>query len=657
MSISYSGTDPVTNLPLVGPRYEEKLRRLGIETLHDLLHHFPFRYSDTSDIISITELIVKGEGTIMATIESITNSRTRSRKWLTKATLSDHSGRITAVWFNQPFLTKTLKRGETFLFNGKLSTKWGRNLSNPQYEKASDETTHLGKLTPIYPETYGVSSKWLRARIKPLQNHIPDIVEDFIPFQIQKKEKVIPLSSAIEKIHFPESEKDIKDAQERLGLNELINIQIQAQKFFEKKNKYDAIKIKSDINSLLVRKLLDSLEFELTGSQENAINEILNDFNEEKPMHRLLNGDVGSGKTIVGLAAAVATYDQGFSTVIMAPTTILAQQHYQTISKTLNDGDITIPIQLLTSDSKGEVGNSPQIIIGTHALIYKQELPINTAFIIIDEQHRFGVEQRETLEKLGQTNGNRSPHYLTMTATPIPRSLTLVLYGQTNVSILDEMPKGRKPIKTYLIPQDKRQDSYKWIKDRIEKEDDQAFIICPLVEDSEKVEAKAAKEEYKRLSKDVFPDLRLGLVHGQLKEEEKNTILNQFKDKKFDILVATPVVEVGIDVPNATIMIIENAERFGLAQLHQFRGRIGRGDQQSYCFLFTDATDKTRIDRLKYFCKNNSGFKVAEYDLKNRGPGEVYGIKQSGILQLRFADITNMKQIKRAQNIAEKING
>ncbi len=651
----YTPETPVPTLPFVGPSYEEKLERIGILTIKDLLYHFPFRYEDTRDISTVVELREKGEGTIKTFVKSIANTRTRSRKFLTKAILEDETGSISAVWFNQPYLTKTLKRDEPFMFSGKISTKWGStSLMNPQYEKIISEgggTTHLGKLTPIYPETYGLSSKWLRARIKPLENAIPELVDDHINEEIREKEGLLNLSVAIHKLHFPGEISDIEEGQERLGIDELIEIRKQALKTLAARKKLKSVQINDAEESEAKNVLLKSLPFTLTNAQKEALDEILDDLDEDSPMYRLLNGDVGSGKTIVALLAAVAVHDAEHSTVIMAPTTILAEQHYQTISDTLSDANIDIPVILMTSQTKDEIPQTPHIIVGTHAVIYQSTLPENIALVIIDEQHRFGVTQRKKLEKLTTGADGRSPHYLTMTATPIPRTLTMVLYGSTNVSTLDEMPPGRLPSETHVVPKKKRSEAYKWIDEHTEQ-GDQAFIICPLVQDSDKIQAKAATEEFKRLSKDIFKNRKLDLVHGQMKEGEKQSALTKFRNNETDILVATSVIEVGIDIPNATIMVIEDAERFGLAQLHQLRGRIGRGDKQSYCFLFTEYPSDEAQERLKYFSSHSSGFEVAEYDLKRRGPGEVYGIRQSGLLSLRFADISNPKQLKKAERIA-----
>ncbi len=658
-SCPYAPSDPVEALPLIGPKYAEKLERLEIQTVKDLLYHFPIRYKDTRDIDDIATLKQKGDGTILGRIESIQNTRIRNGRWLTKAQVSDHSGQIEIVWFNQPYLAKSMSTGQTFLFNGKVSSKWGGpSLVNPQYEKTLPEkqaTTHLGKLTPRYPETAGVSSKWLRARIKPLKKFIPHIISDYIPKDLADKFELIDLASAVQNLHFPDDVESIEKAQHRLGLDELISIQIKIRKLNKKRNKFEALSI--DKQSQMINKLHTSLSYNLTDCQQDAVVEILEDMQSDTPMYRLLNGDVGSGKTIVALTGALNACAAGYTSVIMAPTTILAKQHYQNIKNILQKAGIDTPVNLITSNEKQEISNESQIIVGTHALLYKDHLPINTAFLVVDEQHRFGVNQRNELQKLAsksQSGKTIRPHYLTMTATPIPRSLTLALYGETNVSILDKLPPGRKKTKTYLVPDKKRHDSYEWIKKHLDN-GEQLFVICPLVEESEKVDAKSAENEYERLKSEVFSNKTLALVHGQMKDAEKDKVLEDFRQKKYSILVATPVVEVGIDIPNATMMIIENAERFGLAQLHQFRGRIGRDNQQAYCFLFTGSEEEGVYKRLEFFSKTNSGFKVAEYDLKRRGPGEVYGTKQSGLLQLHFADLSDNKMIKTAGEIADKL--
>lgn len=678
---TYSPADPVTDIPLIGPSYAHALEQLNIRTVKDLLYHFPFRYEDTRTILSIEELRTVEEGTIQGTVLSVSNTRTRSGRFLTKALIEDGSGSIPAIWFSQPYLSKVLRRGEVFLFSGKTGAKWGPvTLMNPQYERISldvfswnsDSTpTHLGKLSPVYPETRGITSKWLRARLKVLKPFIAELVEDFLPQSVLEQEDLMNLPSAITAMHFPQDEDDIRRARKRLGTDELVRIRLQAKETLAARSRWSAYEIKDPQNSTRVKKQLAALPFSLTRAQTKALEEISSDLQNTTPMYRLLNGEVGSGKTVVSLLAALACVDSGFTTVIMAPTTILAHQHYESVTTLLKRADIHVPVQLLTGETSLSNITLPQIIIGTHALLFTTALPNNTALIVIDEQHRFGVVQRKKLMQLttGKSPETQEtatseqdasprgilPHYLTMTATPIPRTLTMALYGSTSVSILDELPPGRIPVRTHVVSENKRRAAYTWIGDKLE-EGQQAFIICPLVEGSDKVQAKAVTQEYQHLKNEVFPDTSLALLHGQMKEDEKTAILNDFKNHTYDILVATPVIEVGIDIPNATIMIIEDAERFGLAQLHQLRGRIGRGDQQAYCFLFTNSHRPDAQERLTYFASHQSGFDVAEYDLRRRGPGEVYGFRQSGLLDIQFADLSDPNAFKQAQRIADMLD-
>ena len=638
--------ESVEIIPLIGPKQKKYLEQLDVFTVQDLLFHIPYKYKDTSNIIPIEQLKEEREGTILAEVISIKNTWTRYRKVITKAVVADETDKINIIWFNQSFLTKNIKPGETFLFEGKMSKK-SNDFSNPAYEKFSTNQTHLGKITPFYPETAGITSKWLRSRINWLKPHIDKIVKDKIPNEILKKYELVNLKEAINKIHFAKDFEEIEIARKRLAFDEMLNISMQIEERKKKRLKKKGYKVEKHEKE--IQKFISSLSFDLTKDQQKAKDEILKDMQKTKPMNRLLNGDVGSGKTIVAGIAAYNAWLSGYSTVIMVPTTILAKQHYKTFCDFFENLDMKI--QLRISKKEIEDSKEPQIIIGTHALLFKTQLPKNTALVVVDEQHRFGVNQRTKI------SGSKA-HYLTMTATPIPRTLTSIIYGDMDISLIIEKPKNRIPIETRFITSEKREECYKAIARKIKnsKFTEQAFIIFPLIDESEKIDAKAATAEYEAISKTWFKDIKTSLLHGKIKEEEKNKILKDFKEKKTNALFATSVIEVGIDFPDATMMVVESAERFGLAQLHQFRGRIGRGDKQSYCFVLANNLTENSKRRLKYFSKNNSGFDVAEYDLKSRGPGEVYGLRQTGIPILKVADITNFDLLSTTKTVAENLD-
>ena len=638
--------ESVEIIPLIGPKQKKYLEQLDVFTVQDLLFHIPYKYKDTSNIIPIEQLKEEREGTILAEVISIKNTWTRYRKVITKAVVADETDKINIIWFNQSFLTKNIKPGETFLFEGKMSKK-SNDFSNPAYEKFSTNQTHLGKITPFYPETAGITSKWLRSRINWLKPHIDKIVKDKIPNEILKKYELVNLKEAINKIHFAKDFEEIEIARKRLAFDEMLNISMQIEERKKKRLKKKGYKVEKHEKE--IQKFISSLSFDLTKDQQKAKDEILKDMQKTKPMNRLLNGDVGSGKTIVAGIAAYNAWLSGYSTVIMVPTTILAKQHYKTFCDFFENLDMKI--QLRISKKEIEDSKEPQIIIGTHALLFKTQLPKNTALVVVDEQHRFGVNQRTKI------SGSKA-HYLTMTATPIPRTLTSIIYGDMDISLIIEKPKNRIPIETRFITSEKREECYKAIARKIKnsKFTEQAFIIFPLIDESEKIDAKAATAEYEAISKTWFKDIKTSLLHGKIKEEEKNKILKDFKEKKINALFATSVIEVGIDFPDATMMVVESAERFGLAQLHQFRGRIGRGDKQSYCFVLANNLTENSKRRLKYFSKNNSGFDVAEYDLKSRGPGEVYGLRQTGIPVLKVADITNFDLLSTTRTVAEDLD-
>lgn len=648
-------SDSVQNLPQVGPTYVKRLEKLEIRTVEDLIFHFPFRYDDFS-LISPVARVQPGETvTLTATVEEIKNEYTKSGKKIQKATVSDNSGRLEITWFNQPFLIKTIKVGETYNFSGKA--EWfGRKITliSPDYELRNEKTLHTGRLVPVYNETYGISSKWLRSRIKNAldltENQIGE--EEFLPEEILKGENLLSEKEAIINIHFPKDKIKEQQSRQRLAFDELFLIQLAAllrKEEWKKKAKGKRLSVDND----KVQKFIKKLPFTLTKTQERSLDEILTDLKKDIPMNRLLVGDVGSGKTVVATTAAYMTFLNRLKTLFMAPTEILANQHYDTLKTLLEPLGVKIKLitgskvlHRLVQDNKAPQNKNAQVIIGTHALLNREFN--NVGLVVIDEQHRFGVKQRALLTQKGNT-----PHVLTMTATPIPRTIALTLYNDLDLSVIDELPPGRAVTKTWVVPNHKRKDAYTWIKNKVKGTPEQSYIICPLVEESENlISVKAATKEFENLTKNIFPDLKLGLLHGRVKSEEKNKVLNDFKEGKTDILVATPVVEVGIDVPNATIMIIEGADRFGLAQLHQLRGRIGRRNLESYCFLFTESQKPEIIERLKHLEKNASGAQLAEIDLKHRGPGEIYGTKQHGLSNLKIATYTDINLVQRTRQIA-----
>ena len=644
----------VGTVPLVGPIYVTRLKKLNIFTINDLLHHVPHRYLDYTLISEIAKVQVGETVTTIGQVDGIKNQYTKAGKKIQFAQISDATGKIDVVWFNQPYLIRNIKPGSNISLSGKA--EWvgkKRTLVSPEYEiiREGKTTLHTGRLVPIYPETARVSSKWLRGRISYLLPLVKQELNEFLPESVLKRQKIPKYFEALEKIHFPNSLEEANIARKRLSFNELLVLQL--------KNAYRKIdwcqnevvyKLKVDKNDL--EQYESILPFELTKSQKRSVNEILTDLKKDFPMNRLLEGDVGSGKTAVAAAAAFISFANGPQSIFMAPTQILAQQHYQTLKSVFDKYNVRV--SLVTSQGiRGGPGKT-DIFVGTHALIHKKVKFDNVALVVIDEQHRFGVEQRAHLIT---SSGKKlkAPHVLTMTATPIPRTVALTLYGNLDLSILDELPKGRQSITTWLVPPGKRDGAYTWISKQIGKKRIQVFIICPLIEESDKEtmkQVRAATEEYKSLRK-RFSSLNLGLLHGRLKASEKEKVMNKFKSGIIDILVSTPVVEVGIDVPNATIMIIEAAERFGLAQLHQLRGRVGRGKEKSYCLLFTEVKSRKVMSRLNALKKSLSGFELAELDLKLRGPGEVFGTRQHGFLDLKIANWQDTEMIKQAKDTAD----
>ena len=661
---------PLRNISFIEKKYLKKLEQLGVRTVRDFLYFFPHRYDDLSKTEKIANLKVGETATVEGKVKTIQNIRTWKKKMvITEALVEDESGSARIVWFNQPFLARNVKEGGVYRFSGKLNLDSnGLYISSPSYELASRVPTNTGRIVPVYPETRGVTSRWIRWKISQLLGKYLNEIPEIIPNAILKRQNLISAQVAIRELHFPSSFEKVKEAQKRMAFEEMFLIQlvsVRARKDWEQSR---AIEI--PFNEKLIKDFVGSLSFKLTDAQKKSAFQILKDIEKPHPMNRLFEGDVGSGKTAVAAIAALETMMAGYQTAIMAPTEVLAAQHFETFKKVLKNfsqkvGILTNSIcrtvwkkntrkNFLGKIRRGEI----KILIGTHALIQKSVEFKNLALVVIDEQHRFGVEQRARLQKaagnLKDGLKNSVPHLLSMTATPIPRTLALAFYGSLDLSILDELPKGRKKIITEIITPANREKIYEFIRAEI-KSGRQAFFIFPLIEESEKISGKAASVEHKKLSEEIFPDLKIGLLHGRMKPKDKEEVMKRFKECELDILVSTSVIEVGVDVPNATIMVIEGAERFGLAQLHQFRGRVGRSEHQSYCFLFTDSASATTNKRLKALIESEDGFKLAEKDLEIRGPGQFIGTRQSGLADAAMRHLSDVKLIQQARIEAQSL--
>jgi len=675
---------PIEEISGVGHTFQKRLKKIGIKTVQDLLFYFPRRYEDFSRLIPISQIKINEICTIKGKILDIKTSKTWKKKmFITEAIIEDETGAVKALWFNQPYLTKILKKDDLVFVSGKIAIKGnGIYLSNPVYEKTSAEKdlVHTGRIVPIYPETEGLSSRWLRYILKKLLDFFKNRIPETLPEKIINKEGFLPIDKALWQVHFPETKNLAKKAQERFSFEELFYIELFVLRERNRLNEERAFPI--PLNLELIQNFVKSLPFTLTDAQKKAAWKILKDLEKTTPMNRLLQGDVGSGKTVVATIAALNTAKAKKQVAFMAPTEILAKQHFQEVEKLLKDFNLNIglltgkedqfyskklknqPIEisrekLLKKTEEGEI----DILIGTHALIQDQVKFKELGLVILDEQHRFGVEQRAKLIKNQKSKSFRMiPHLLSMTATPIPRTLALTIYGDLDLSLIDEMPKGRKKIITKIVSPKEREKNYEFIRKEV-KRGRQAFVICPRIEKpkNEKKdnlgwsETKAVKEEYEKLSKEIFPDLKVGMLHGKMASKEKERIMKDFKNKKIQILISTSVVEVGIDVPNATVMMIEGAERFGLAQLHQFRGRVGRSKYQSYCFLFTESVTKKTKERLKALITFEDGFKLAEKDLKIRGPGDFAGTRQWGIPDLIMNCLTDIKLVEKTREAAKEI--
>jgi ATP-dependent DNA helicase RecG len=651
----------LTVLQGVGPRHAETLAQLGMKTLGDMLYYFPRRYEDYSQLKPIKSLFYGDVVTVLGTIQSVHSRPIKGGKQtIIEVVISDTTGALRLSYFNQPWLANRFKQGDAIAVSGKVDQYLGRLVMNsPDWEPVEVENLHTARIVPIYSLTEKITQKWLRGIMNQVVTHWAPAVVDALPDKIKLGARLVSLSEALMQAHFPVSQDRLKAARERLAFDEVFYLQM------------GVLRQKRDWKSVEGRRFavptewLDArtagLPFALTSAQKKSLEEIRADLDSGKPMNRLVQGDVGSGKTVVAALAASIVVNAGAQAAIMAPTSILAEQHFRNFTKLLTgEGGLKeSEIRLLVGSTpdirkeeirQGLADGSIKVVIGTHAVIEPDVFFKDLQFIVIDEQHRFGVEQRKELRSKG-TN----PHLLVMTATPIPRSLALTVFGDLDISVIDEMPEGRQPVSTHVLRPQERERAFTLIRGQI-RDGRQAFIVYPLIDESEKIEARAAVDDFDVLSKQIFPKLKLGLLHGRMKPAEKDEVMMKFRDKQFDVLVSTTVVEVGVDVPNSTVMLIEGADRFGLAQLHQLRGRVGRGAEQSYCLLIPTHEDAAENERLQAMSQTNSGFELADLDLKTRGPGEFLGTRQAGFATtLKMASITDVALIEKARAQAQAL--
>ncbi|MGA9533962.1 MAG: ATP-dependent DNA helicase RecG [Anaerolineales bacterium] len=651
---------PLTTISGIGPKSAKTLRKLGLETLGDLLWHFPRRYDDYSQLETINRLWYGQEVTIIANIEQVKVRPIKSGKMkLTEAVVSDGTGNLRVTWFNQPWIARQLKPGQPVVLSSKVDQYLGHLvMNNPEWEPLETEQLHTNRIVPVYPLTAGVTAKWMRKVLHSVVRRLAPRIPDPIPQSVQKSAKLIALPDALEQVHFPDDWEALKRAQHRLAFDEMFLLQLGV---LGQKASWEELETQPlAVDDAWLDRYLGALPFALTSAQERALADLRGDLAQPRPMNRLLEGDVGSGKTVVAAAGIGIAFERGAQSALMAPTSILAEQHYATLSGLLPEAVGIDPSQIRlllgsTPESEkaeiraglaaGEIG----LVIGTHALLEDPVSFHNLGLAIIDEQHRFGVDQRALLRSKGE-----APNLLVMTATPIPRSLALTIYGDLDLTIIDEMPPGRMPVKTRVLSPVNRSRAYNFIEGQLEQ-GHQAFVIYPLVEGSEKVQAKAAVDEYEVLKKRVFFNYDVGLLHGRMKADEKEEVMAAFRAGELDVLVSTSVVEVGVDIPNATVVMIEGANRFGLSQLHQFRGRVGRSEYESYCLLIPDSDEEMDNERLKAMEATNDGFELAERDLEQRGPGDFFGTRQSGFAEIRMAQLTDVRLIEKARKEAHAL--
>ncbi len=653
-----------------------KFDKLHVSTVRDLLLLFPRRHVDYGRPVPIAQLEFGREQTVRAHVWSADERRMGFRMRSTEATIGDSSGMMRCVWFNQPWVAKQLPVNAEIVVSGRVGERQGRPcFDNPEWERWSDDLVHTGRLVPIYPLTAGLQNRTVRRVMQEALERFGDKLDDPLPDEMRERLDLLPITRAVAQMHYPDDRDALETARRRLAFEELLPIQLTMQlrrRVFQRSAPAEPVPIPATVE----RGFREALPFSLTGAQERVLFDVLNDLRKPVPMSRLVQGDVGSGKTVIAAAALVAAAANERQGVMMAPTEILAEQHFRTLKQLLEANgaegplatarpaflDRPMRIALLTGSLRAkerrelhaalEAGEI-DVACGTHALIQSGVRFNDLGVAVVDEQHRFGVMQRAALREKG-ARAAHTPHMLVMTATPIPRSLALTLYGDLDISVLDEMPPGRQPIKTTWVGPDERPDAEAFVRAQVES-GRQAFIICPLVEESETLDVKSAVAEYERLRRQVYPDLRVELLHGRMSARQKDDVMRRFRDHEADILVSTSVIEVGIDVPNATVMMIEGADRFGLAQLHQFRGRVGRGAEQSYCLLLCDEPGEEAGQRLQLMEETNDGFRLAEADMQARGPGQFFGTKQSGLPGLRVARLTDVRLIEQTRGEAERL--
>jgi ATP-dependent DNA helicase RecG len=661
--------DSVQYLKGIGPVRAEALNQIGVETVEDLLYYIPRRYLDRSTILPMGKVKVGTTVTVIGRVEAFGRAKTRRPQF--QVILKDNTGFIRLVWFSKlNWVKEVFEENDLVVASGQVTLYGGLQMVHPEFEILSkksekdiseDDLIHTGRVIPLYPSTaelkkVRLDSRGFRRVLKPLLDSAPTLVSETLPEKVASDVGLLSIGEAIRNVHFPDDLKSAQTARARLAFDELFYLELMLALRKSKIHREEGIAFHKP--GELVKSLLKMLPFELTEAQKKVLREISADMMSDAGMHRLLQGDVGSGKTIVALVAMLMAVESGYQAALMAPTEILAEQHFITIHRMLES--LGVKVGLLTgSVTKAEredvlqkiKSGEAQVIIGTHALIQEKVNFSRLGLVVIDEQHRFGVMQRAKLKRKGF-----SPDVLVMTATPIPRSLALTAYGDLDVSVIDALPPGRKPVKTSLLAESSKSKMYRFLEGELER-GHQAYIVYPLVEESEKADLKAATESYEFLKQEIFPQRRLALLHGRIKSREREKVMQAFRQGDYDVMVATTVIEVGVDVPNATVMVIEHAERFGLSQLHQLRGRIGRGADQSWCLLVANPPLSQEAEkRLKAMTATNDGFKIAEMDLKLRGPGEFFGTRQHGLPELKIADIvTDAKLLFRARDWAFKI--